>query len=169
MEQASNNNKTYLWIGAGCLLILLCVIGVFLFGFGGLVWLGLRSPDNVSVSIDAPISADVGDDIEILITVTNTSSKPLELSSIDFSLNFLSGFTITSVDPPYSEISQYDALGGGETFQTYYFYRSIAPGDTLILVFSGRAVLQGDFSGTIDVCIDSDFNCGSNIARTLIR
>lgn len=169
MEQQNNNNKTYIWIAVGCLAIIICVVGVFLFGFGGLVWLGLRSPDNVNISIDAPVSANVGDDVEILISVTNTSSASLELSSIDFSMNFLNGFTITNVDPPYSDIGQYDALGGGETFQTYYFYRTIAPGDTLILTFGGTAVLQGDFSGTIDVCIDSDFNCGSNITRTLIR
>ena len=169
MEQTKSNNKTYLWIGGGCLVILACVIAVFIFGFGGLVWLGLQSPDNVNVSVDSPISANVGEDIEIRITVTSTSSESLELSSIDFSMNFLSGFTITDVNPPYSDIGQYNVPGGGETFQTYYFYRNIAPGDTIVLTFSGKAVLQGDFSGIIDVCIDSDFNCESNIARTLIR
>ena len=134
MEQ-QNNNKTYIWIGVGCLAIIVCVVVVFLFGFGGLVWLGLQSPDNVNISVDAPVSANVRDDVEILVSVTNTSSGSVELSSIDFSMNFLNGFTITNVDPPYSDIGQYDALGGGETFQTYYFYRTIAPGDTLILTF----------------------------------
>ncbi|MDX1379433.1 MAG: hypothetical protein R3307_11330, partial [Anaerolineales bacterium] len=97
MEQTSNNNKTYIWVGVGCLVILACAIGVFLFGFGGLVWLGLQTPDNVSVSVDAPIETNVGDNVEIRISVTNTSSEPLEVSSIDFSLNFLGGFTITNV------------------------------------------------------------------------
>lgn len=169
METTNSGNKTLIWIAVGCLVVLVCILAVFLFGFGGLMWLGSQSPENASVRVTAPISASVGEDVEILVTVTNTSDKDMELSSIDFSLNFLNGFTVSKVEPPYTEISQYDALGGGETFQTYYFYQTVAPGETLTLVFHAQAVTAGDFSGDVDVCIDSDFNCVTNIPRTVIE
>jgi hypothetical protein len=165
----SGNNKTMIWIAVGCLVVLVCILAVVLFGFGGLMWLGGQTPENASVQVTAPISAKVGEDVEILVTVTNTSDKDMELSSVDFSLNFLNGFTISQVEPPYTETSQYDALGGGETYQTYYFYRPIAPGETLRIVFTAQAVLAGDYSGDVDVCIDSDFNCMTNVPRTVIE
>lgn len=169
MENTTSNNKTIFWIAGGCLAVLLCGVAVAVFGFGGLMWLGSRSPENAEVQISAPVSVDVGDEVEIRITVRNTSGQSLELSSIDFSLNYLNGFNVYRVDPQYSETSQFDSLGGGETFQTYYFYLTVEPGETLTLVFSAEALLPGDFSGDVDVCIDSDFNCVTNISRTVIR
>lgn len=164
-----NSNRTMMWIAGGCLALILCGVAVAALAFGGLFWIGSRSPDNAAVQVNAPINVSVGDDVEVRITVSNTTDTSLEVSSIDFSMNFLDGFNVYQVDPPYSESSQYEALGGGETFQSYYFHRSVGPGETLTLVFSAQAVTPGDFSGNIDVCIDSDFNCVSNIARTVIE
>ena len=169
MENTQSKNKTLIWAAVGCLAVIACGVVVFLFGFGGLMWLGSQTPDNADIRINAPLNATVGDDVQIEIYVTNTGSEVLEVSSIDFSLNYLNGFNIYEVDPPYSEISQYDALGGGETFQSYYFHRSIEPGETLTLIFSAKAALPGDFSGDVDVCIDSDYSCITNIPRTVIE
>jgi hypothetical protein len=169
MENKNRGNKTMVWVALGCLAVVVCILAVVLFGFGGLMWLGSQTPENADVKVNTPPNAGVGDDIKIQITVTNTSSEVLELSSIDISLNYLKGFTITQVDPPYSDIGQYDSLGGGETFQTYYFYQSIEPGMTMTIVFDVKAVIPGDFSGVIDVCIDSDFNCVTNIPRTVVK
>lgn len=168
-NNSNNTNKTMLWIAGGCLALIVCGLAVAVFGFGGLMWLGIQSPENAAVNVNAPLNAGVGDDIQIQISITNTSSEPMELASIDFSLNYLNGFNVYRVEPPYSETSQYDALGGGETFQTYYFNRAIAPGETLVIVFEAQAILAGDFSGTVDICIDSDFNCISNIPRTVVK
>lgn len=169
MENTNRGNKTMVWVAVGCLAVVVCILAVVLFGFGGLMWLGSQTPENVDVKVNTPPNAGVGDDIQIQITVTNTSSEVLELSSIDISLNYLKGFTITQVDPPYSDIGQYDSLGGGETFQTYYFYQPIEPGVTMTIVFDVKAAIPGDFSGVVDVCIDSDFNCVTNIPRTVVK
>jgi len=170
MENTNNsNNKTMLWIAGGCLAIVICIAAVCLLGFGGLVWLGSQTPDNVEVKVNAPISANVGDEVQIQVSITNTGSDVLELSSIDISLNYLNGFTITQVTPPYANVDQYDSLGGDETFQNYYFHHPIEPGITLTIILEGTAVLPGDFSGDIDVCIDSDFNCTTNIQRMVIK
>jgi hypothetical protein len=39
----------------------------------------------------------------------------------------------------------------------------------LVIVMEVSDILTGDFSGNIDVCIDSTFNCSSNIIRTVIE
>lgn len=169
MENTQSGNKTMVWIAVGCLAVVICILAIILFGFGGLIWLGTQTPENVDVKVSAPQNASVGDDVQIQVSITNTSSEVLELSSIDISLNYLNGFTISQVTPAYSDVGQYDSLGGGETFQTYYFYLPIEPGITMMIVFDGKAVLPGDFSGSIDVCIESDFNCVSNIPRTMIK
>lgn len=158
-----------IWVAVGCLAVIVCIVVVILFGFGGLMWLGSQSPENADVKVSTPPNTSVGDDIQIQVAVTNTGSEVLEISSIDISLDYLNGFTITQVTPVYSDIGQYDSLGGGETFQTYYFHLPVEPGITLTIIFDAKAVIPGDFSGIVDVCIDSDFNCVTSIPRTVVK
>jgi len=164
---SKNNNKVFIWIAVGCLGIIVCAVAVVMFGFGGLVWLGSQPPpDNVTVFVGHSLLADVGDDVQITVSITNTSSESLKLDSIDFSLNYLEGINITQVDPPYTDITKYDSLGGGESFQSFNFSQTIEPNETLRVVFDAKAVLPGSFSGTVDVCIDSFFNCTTKIIST---
>ena len=166
---SSGGNKTILWIAGGCLALIVCLLAVVILGFGGLAWLGSQTPQYTGVMLDSPLEAAVGDPIELRVSVENSGSTPMQLMSIDISLNYLNGIAIDHTDPAFTESSQFDALGGGETFQTFYFHRSIAPGETLTILFSGVAVSAGDYSGSLDVCIDSEFNCATNIVRTVIK
>ena len=163
------NNKTLLWIGGGCLIIFLCILILIVSGTGGIMWLGLQTPENIDVSINTPINIDVGDTVELIVTITNTGTSSVELNSIDISLNYLNGFVVEETTPPFTETSQFDAWFVDETYQTFYFYQAIESGETLSIVFNAQAVLTGDFSGDIDVCIDSESNCKTSIARTIVR
>lgn len=125
--------------------------------------------DNAEINVDAPIQVSEGDDVEIRVTIANTSSETLEVSSVDISMNYLNGFTIAQTSPSYSDSSQFDSLGVDETYQSYYFHRQVLPGESLDIIFYVKAVLVGDFSGNLDVCIDSDYNCATNIIRTLVK
>jgi len=169
MENKSNGNKTIIWVAVGCFVLVACIVAVFIFGFGGLVWLGLQTPENAEINVDTPIQVSEGDNVEIRVLVTNTSSTALEVFGIDISMNYLDGFIVTQTSPPYSDSRQFDSLGGGETYQSYYFYRQVLPGESLSIVFHARAVRVGDFSGDLDVCIDSDYTCATNVIRTLVR
>ena len=166
---STSDNKTILWIAGGCLAVLVCIVAVIFLGFGGLVWLGSQTADEATVLLDVPATAQAGEPYTFRITVTNTSPKEIELYGVDLSMNFLSGIAIASTDPAYTETNQFDALGGGETYLTYYFHQPIAPGESLTVTFTGTAVTVGDFSGSVDVCINSDYNCINNAARTVIR
>jgi hypothetical protein len=169
INNRDSGNKTLLWIAGGCLVVLVCIIGAIVLGFGGLYWLGSQSPENVTVQVEIPSQAQVGDPFEFDITVTNSGPESVQLFSTAISMNFLNGIIIDRTNPQFTETNQYDALGGGETFINYYFSQSIAPGETLKVVFSGKAVSTGVFSGNMDVCINSDFNCITNVARTVIK
>lgn len=166
---SSGGKKTILWIAGGCLAVIVCALAVVVFGFGGLAWLGSQTPTNTDVVIGVPLEAAVGDQIELTVSIANSGSTAMQLMSIDISLNYLNGIAIDHTDPAFTESSQFNALGGGETFQTFYFHQSIAPGNTLTILFNGVAVAAGDYSGSVDVCIDSDFNCATNIVRTVIK
>ncbi|MCI0553618.1 MAG: hypothetical protein L0287_21945 [Anaerolineae bacterium] len=166
---SSGGNKTILWIAGGCLAVLVCALAIVIFGFGGLAWLGSQTAENVTVQLDIPTEAQTGDTLEFSITITNISGQTAELISIDFSMNYLGGIVIENSSPPYARTDQFDALGGGETFQSFYFNRSIAPDETFTITFNGKATFSGDYTGSVDVCIDSEFNCTRNITRTIIK
>lgn len=166
---AAGENKTVLWIAGGCLAVLVCIAAAAFLGFGGLVWLGSQTADEATAALDVPATAQAGEPYTFRITVTNTSSEQIELYGVDISMNFLSGIAVESTDPVYTETSQFDSLGGGETYLTYYFHQAVAPGESLTVTFTGTAVTAGDFSGAMDVCINSDYNCITNVVRTVIR
>ena len=166
---ASSRNKTLLWIGGGCLMILVCVLAVFLFGFGGLYWLGSQTAQEVSVSWDIPTGIEVDEIFEFRIVITNISTVPVQLVNVDFSTSYLRGFLMETTSPLYTDTFQYTQWGGGETVQTYSFDKPIASGEALTVVFNGRAVISGDYSGTVAVCINSNVNCKLNIVRTIVR
>lgn len=165
----ASDRKTILWVAGGCLAVLVCIAAAVFLGFGGLVWMSTQTADEATAILDVPATARVGEPYTFRITVTNTSSKEIELYGVDLSMNYLAGIAIVSTDPAYTETNQFDALGGGETYFTYYFHQAIAPGESLTVSFAGTAVTAGDFSGAVDVCIDSDYNCINNSARTVIR
>ena len=52
---------------------------------------------------------------------------------------------------------------------SYTFEQEISPGTTLVLQFFGVAVNTGDFSGSVDVCINSGSICTSFAARTVVE
>lgn len=166
---SSSGNKTRIWIIGGCLAILICVLTILLFGFGGFYWLGSQTAKEVSVSWDIPTGMEIDENFEFRIMITNISTVPVELVGIDFSTNYLRGFLIETTNPLYTDTYQYTPWGGGEVFQTYSFNKPIATGETLTIVFNGRAVIRGDYNGTVVVCINSDINCRPNVVRTIIR
>ena len=57
MENAQSDNKTMIWIAVGCLAVIVCIVVVILFGFGGLMWLGSQSPKNADAKVSTPPNA----------------------------------------------------------------------------------------------------------------
>jgi hypothetical protein len=170
MDNDLNNNigKIALWFGAGCLVSFLCVIFICILSMVGLVRI-FQPPENIKVSIDAPLQVETGDEVELVLHVQNEGTESVELYGVDISMDYLNGVILNSAEPPFSELNQYDGVGNEESYQSYYFYEPIAPGETFSVTFYGVAVAPGDYSGTFDICIDSDFSCINNFIRTVVR
>lgn len=149
--------------------MLVCVLAVVLFGFGGLYWLGSQIADEVTVDWDVPAALDLNEPFELDIAITNVSNSPVDLASMDINKEYLQGMLIQTTTPLYVNTYEYSPLGGGELFQTYSFNTSIAPGETLTVTFRGQAVLRGDYPGTMIICINSSFNCKTISVRTIIN
>lgn len=161
------DNKTTPWllVGALSLCLLVCVCGAVL---GGIyLWQSIQEPSGVDISVDSPIQAALGEPVVITATISNPSDSSLEINSIDIAQSFLDGVLVTRVDPPYESSEVYDFVG--YPFTSYYFYTNIQPGETQVITLYGEAIREGDFSGDLDVCIDSASNCRSFALRTVIR
>jgi hypothetical protein len=136
---------------------------------GGIYWLGsLSTDDKAQINVSALSSVEQGQEYAITIEIRNISGQEITLDSVDISKNLLNGFIIETVEPSYIETYEYGGLGG-EIYQTYSFQAIILPGDSLTITLEGDAVLSGDFSGEIDVCIDSSFNCKTDVIRTIVK
>ena len=166
-ENSSNTSlKVAIGVAVGCLVAVLCLVGGAISGVGGLVWLA-QPPDDISVTVNAPTQVEIGQEVRLEVIVLNNSSQTSELSSIDISTGYLDGVVISSSTPPYQSTSQYESLG--VQYQTYYFDQTIPSGGSLTVILTGEAILTGDHTGEIDVCVGSDFSCINNILRTLVR
>jgi hypothetical protein len=52
---------------------------------------------------------------------------------------------------------------------SFTFMHTINPVSSQAIQFSGKALAAGDFSGSIDVCINSASNCMSFLTRTIVE
>jgi hypothetical protein len=169
MNENRNESNTTRWVIIGCAsvfaIILCCAAAVV----GGLYWLGsLSTDDKAQINVTALSSVEQGQEYAITVEIRNISGREITLDSVDISRNLLNGFIIQTVEPSYLETYEYGGLGG-EIYQTYLFQAVIPPGESLTVIFKGEAILSGDFNGEIDVCIDSSFNCKTDVIRTIVK
>ena len=167
-EQHFETGKIALWIGTGCIVLVIGMVLGCVSSIGGLLWL-TRAPQNVAVSVDAPIQLEAGDKAEFVVNVTNHNEDMIRIKGIDIGADYLHGITIVSVTPDYENYFPPDETIFGEAFQNYYFSIPIEPGDTVSVTFSGKTIASGDFGGSVEICIDSDFSCISKVIRTVVK
>lgn len=168
MDEHRNENNTNKWIISGCVLLVVFIACCSTAIVGGLIWLGSLSTDGkAQINVTAPTSVEQGQAYAITVEIVNITEQSIMLDSVDISSELLRGFIIQNVEPFYIETYEYGL--GEERYQTYAFQTTIPAGGRLTVKFEGEAVALGDFSGEIDVCIDSSFNCKTDIVRMLVR
>ena len=79
-------------------------------------------PPSFVVSISSPGTATTGEEINLIIEISNPTVENLELGSIDIFDSLIDGFAIMTVDPPPD--SRDDSMG----FTSLYYSESLAPG-----------------------------------------
>jgi hypothetical protein len=161
------NKKVNIGRGIGC--AVLCIASIIIILIAGgcrLREVFLTEPENVSISVDAPVQVTKDESVIIEVQVENTAIKPQLLNSIDISSEYLAGIAIIETEPPFVE----SFLNPPVEIQTYKFMQEISPGTTLVVQFFGVAVKTGDFSGNIDICINSGSICTTTFTiRTVVE
>jgi|GEM_PF-1767834 len=109
------------------------------------VWLSLEFPVlNASLSVPTQASRDAT--IAMVITATNDHDKPITLDSVDIDDSFLEGFQVISIHPEPTDTMKIFGQ------RSWFFERSVDPGESLEVRFELKAVMEGHFSGDVHVC-----------------
>jgi hypothetical protein len=165
--QGKNKTLIYILIGLAFVILLLCVcmVAFMLIGGGAFLKAANEGPQEIEITVDIPLRADVGTEYEIVVTLQNLADKPQNLDSIDFTYAYLEGVEVLSAFPAYENVESYDFMG----FRAYNFGREIAPGEELVVRFDMAAMQVGDFAGEMDVCIENGERCETFILGTLVE
>ena len=153
-------------IGGIAAIVVLCVCGAVGFvvvgGFFSAVGGGAAS---AAIRVSAPLNASVGDDVVVEIVIQNPTDQVMDLDSLDIAFDYLNGVVITEASPVFSENYSLEPLFQQQSFT---FHQPIPANGSLTVRMFGTAAISGDFSGTLDVCIDGSGNCTGSEVRTII-
>ena len=122
-------------------------------------------PRNIKVSAEAPLRVRISQTFVIKAIVENTADKPQKLVALDISRDFLEGVAIKSTKPEFSEAKPVPL----DNTVSYEFHMPIPPGGKVEIELLAEGVKKGDFSGTIDYCINTDYSFLSYPVRTIIE
>ncbi|MCP4140834.1 MAG: hypothetical protein GY755_11180 [Chloroflexi bacterium] len=161
------NKKLAIGIGIGCV-VACVVVGIIFLGAGGLLvkW-ALEEPENISIEVLTPAMVSNGEDYIIDVQITNTADEAQDLNSIDIDKSYLSGIVIRKTEPAYIDIAEHEFLGA--VFTSYYFDSKVPASGTENVKFYVTALKPGDFTGEIDVCINSVSDCLEQYLRTVVK
>ncbi len=158
------NRGVIVALGIGCLLLAGCGVLALVLGVGGITLVGssVAEPTEIELGVIAPANVQVGESFSLLVRVRNLAAQSQTLDSIDITDEYLTGIQIQGADPGYSEV--FSVLG----YQSHTFQIPIAAGTELIVQFRAAAAQAGDFSGEMDICINTGSNCFTRPLRTVV-
>jgi hypothetical protein len=150
-------------LGCGGLCLVIAVIGLVA-GGAFVRWL-VEKPENINVDVNVPLLVSKGEPFAVVVTIENLIKESRLLDSIDIDDKYLEGIALTGAEPPFIESYPLSFLDQ----HSYTFEQEIPPTGILVVELNAIAVRTGDFSGQIDVCIDSASNCLPFAMRTVVE
>jgi hypothetical protein len=102
----------------------------------------------LDASLSLPSEVQLDSTLTMVVTTTNTHSEPVILDSIDMDDSFLAGLQVLSIDPEPTDTLHIPVINQ----RSWAFGKRVLPGSSLPVTFELRAVMEGHFSGDIDVC-----------------
>jgi hypothetical protein len=125
----------------------------------------LEDPKNIVVNIQSPSFVNEKEDFNIIVTVENTDEKPQKLVSLDIADSYLESISITNSEPQYK--SNYHVPI--DNTRCYEYHIDIPANGKQIVKLTAVALEKGDYSGDIDICINSEMNFLSMQLRTIVE
>lgn len=158
------NKKIVLILSSIFGLLFLVAIGIIIF-----IYIFTKTPEGIEISIIGKPSVSIDENFEIKVEIENTTNKERTLTSIDIGNTYLAGIQIHDSNPPTTEVIDSTNTKITEPFVSYYFEKIIKPNSTETILFNATAVSEGDFDGSIDVCINGIATCVYNKIRTIVK
>lgn len=125
---------------------------------------GCMSVQDVNVTIDEVSTANVGETIEMQVTIQNFDTVDRLLTSVDIGDDYLEGMTLLSSNPSWTQEWDFGWMG----FQSYDYQISIPAGESLSIIYAFQAEQIGSHEGTFDVCFDTEYDCIYNTIFTSV-
>jgi len=110
--------------------------------------------EGVSLEVWSPEYVYEYEDFEFTLKLKNIEDVDHILDSVDIGLGYLSGVQIQGSNPAY-----YDEWLVGDNTYTHTFQLDIPAGETVEVDFQAMALDAGEYSGALDVCIDTGYEC----------
>lgn len=110
-------------------------------------------PRGAVVAVTTPATVNINEEFQIVVAVTDTSTQPRQIHSVDLKDTLLAGLTIVKIDPPANPAATGVALPGYTSHQARL---PIAAGGTSTITITLKATSPGTFEGDIDVYVDTD-------------
>lgn len=172
METGERAEKSRTWlvalIGCGVMgMICLGTIGVILVSgdlLGGLLG---GAPEDISTSVRVPAFVEQGEPFVIRFELESAGDETRTLDSIDIEAGYLDGFAVQFSEPAYTDSYTFKALG--DEWASYSYNETISPGGRLSVEMTAVGLTPGEYTGQVDVCIDSGARCVSHTATTVVR
>jgi hypothetical protein len=125
----------------------------------------LEYPKNIVVDVQVPLFVNEKEEFNIIVTVENTAENPQELVSWDIADSYLKGISITCSDPPYKDDWQVPIFNT----RCYEYHIDIPAGGKQTVNLTAISLKKGDYSGDMDICINSESNFLSRGLRTIVE
>lgn len=122
-------------------------------------------PENVEVTVEAPVTVGVDQEFDLVLTVRNTGSSALTLVDLDIADEYLEGVVVRTMSPAFKDAMHVPI----DNTQSYSMELAVPAGQEVTVTIGAYAAHEGDFAGDVDFCIDSTVACISYPVRTLVR
>jgi hypothetical protein len=111
-------------------------------------YLFVRELPTLEAELKVPLEAELNADIAMTITVTNPHPAAVTLDSIDVDNALLAGFQVIAIEPRPLDTIRVPFVDQ----RSWSFDRAIPPGESLTVNFTLKPVVEGRFSGDVNVC-----------------
>lgn len=122
-------------------------------------------PQNVQISVEAPLQVKAGEKFLVKAHVKNTGDKAQKLVSLDVGDPYLVGIAFEKTDPAFSDATHIPI----DNTMSYTLNLDLPSNQEKVVTFYATALKTGDFSSKIDFCINSSTSFVSYPVRTMVQ
>lgn len=120
---------------------------------------------HIDIVVESPHVVSTNEEFVITNHIINYSREIQEVYSLDISDSYIENIAVLSTTPSYKDV-QHITL---DNTWSHSFRTPLLPNDTLTIELHCMATSTGVFRGTIDYCINSDYDFVTRSINTVVE